>query len=55
MYKCPCHDSEFDPADAAKVIGGPAPRRLPALPLKITDGYVVVAGAFSGRVGVISN
>jgi len=25
------------------------------LPLKITDGYVVVAGAFSGRVGVISN
>jgi Rieske Fe-S protein len=55
MYKCPCHDSEFDPADAAKVVGGPAPRRLPALPLKITDGYVVVAGAFSGRVGVISN
>src|SRR3954463_3469777 len=38
MYKCPCHDSEFDPADAAKVTGGPATRRLPALPLKIADG-----------------
>ena len=55
MFKCPCHDSEFDPADAAKVTGGPAARRLPALPLKIADGLVVVAGAFTGRVGVISN
>ena len=55
MYKCPCHDSEFDPADAAKVTGGPATRRLPALPLKIADGLVVVAGAFTARVGVISN
>lgn len=55
MYKCPCHDSEFDPADGAKIAGGPATRRLPALPLKITDGLVVVAGAFTARVGVISN
>lgn len=55
MYKCPCHDSEFDPADAAKVTGGPATRRLPALPLKIADGLVVVAGTFTARVGVISN
>ena len=55
MYKCPCHDSEFDPADGAKVTGGPATRRLPALPLKITDGMVVVAGAFTARVGVVSN
>ncbi len=55
MYKCPCHDSEFDPADAAKVTGGPANRRLPALPLKIADGFVVVAGGFTARVGVISN
>lgn len=55
MYKCPCHDSEFDPADSAKVTGGPAPRRLPALPLKVAEGLVVVAGPFSGRVGVIQN
>ncbi len=55
MFKCPCHDSEFDPADAAKVTGGPATRRLPALPLKIADGLLVVAGAFTGRAGVISN
>jgi rieske iron-sulfur protein len=54
MYKCPCHDSEFDPADAARVTGGPATRRLPALPLKIADGFVTVAGAFTARVGVVS-
>jgi rieske iron-sulfur protein len=55
LFKCPCHDSEFDPADGAKITGGPATRRLPALPLKIADGLVVVAGAFTARVGVISN
>jgi Rieske Fe-S protein len=55
MYKCPCHDSEFDPADAARIAGGPATRRLPALPLKVADGAVVVAGAFTARVGVVSN
>ncbi len=53
-FKCPCHETEFDAADGARVISGPAPRRLPALPLKIADGYVVAAGVFTGRAGVIS-
>ena len=50
--KCPCHDSEFDPKEGARVISGPAPRRLPTLPLKIVDGALVAAGGFAGRVGV---
>jgi Rieske Fe-S protein len=54
MYKCPCHDSEFDPADSARIAGGPATRRLPALPLKVADGFIVVAGAFTARAGVVS-
>lgn len=49
--KCPCHDSEFDLKDGARVTGGPAPRRLAALPLKIVDGTLVAAGSFIGRVG----
>jgi rieske iron-sulfur protein len=49
--QCPCHESEFDPKDAARVYGGPAPLPLAALPLKITDGALAVAGAFIGRVG----
>lgn len=49
--KCPCHDSEFDPKDGARVLLGPALRRLPALPLKVVDGVLVVAGGFVGRVG----
>jgi rieske iron-sulfur protein len=53
--KCPCHESEFDLTDGARVVGGPAPRRLPALPLKVVDEYVVAAGTFTGRAGVIQN
>ena len=49
--KCPCHDSEFDPKDGARVITGPASRRLPTLPLKIVDGVLMAAGGFAGRVG----
>jgi Rieske Fe-S protein len=50
-FKCPCHESEFDPSDAARVVGGPAPSPLAALPLALVDGVLVVAGAFEGRVG----
>lgn len=49
--KCPCHFSEFDLRNSARVLNGPAPRRLPALPLKIVDGMPAVAGVFIGRPG----
>jgi rieske iron-sulfur protein len=49
--KCSCHFSEFELNDGARVMNGPAPRRLPALPLKIVDGTPVVAGGFVGRPG----
>ena len=49
--ECACHFSIFDPKDGGKVVDGPAPRVLPALPLKIADGRLVVAGAFLTPVG----
>jgi rieske iron-sulfur protein len=48
---CECHQSRFDPRDEAKVTDGPAPRNLPALPLQVVDGRLVVAGPFSTRPG----
>jgi rieske iron-sulfur protein len=48
---CECHQSRFDPRDGARVLDGPAPRSLPALPLRIEDGRLVVAGAFTTRPG----
>lgn len=48
---CPCHTSAFDAKDRARVVGGPAPRALPLLPLRLADGQLTVAGPFSGRVG----
>jgi rieske iron-sulfur protein len=50
-FKCPCHESEFDPTDAARVVGGPAPWQLAALPLKIVDGALLVARPFEGKLG----
>lgn len=49
--KCACHFSTFDVKDAARVLDGPAPRRLPALPLGTAGGVLVVAGGFVGRPG----
>ena len=48
---CECHQSKFDPRDQARVTDGPAPRNLPALPLRIVDGRLVVAGPFTARPG----
>jgi rieske iron-sulfur protein len=49
--KCSCHFSEFALNDSARVLNGPAPRRLPALPVKVVDGMPAVAGGFIGRPG----
>lgn len=49
--KCPCHFSVFDVKDAARVLDGPAPRRLPALPLETIGGVLAAAGGFLGRPG----
>jgi Rieske Fe-S protein len=50
-FQCPCHESQFDPADGARVVGGPAPWQLAALPVALEDGHLVVAEPFVGRVG----
>ena len=51
QLSCPCHFSIFDPKDGGKVVEGPAPRMLPALPLKIVDGKLLVAKPFTTPVG----
>lgn len=50
---CPCHAALFDPHRGGVVMGGPAPRPLPQLPVRLNDkGEVVVSGGFSAPVGV---
>ncbi|RZN31982.1 2Fe-2S ferredoxin [Bradyrhizobium sp. Leo121] len=51
VLKCFCHNSEFDPRERAQVVFGPAPRRLPALPLAIADGSLTIAATFVGKIG----
>tara|TARA_R110000787_G_scaffold16806_1_gene52726 strand:+ start:4375 stop:4899 length:525 start_codon:yes stop_codon:yes gene_type:complete len=48
---CPCHGSEYDAADAARVTFGPAPKPLAMLPLTVVDDALVISGGFSRRVG----
>jgi rieske iron-sulfur protein len=51
VFKCVCHNSEYDPRQSAQVVFGPAPRRLPALPLTADEGPLTVAATFVGKVG----
>ena len=49
---CPCHQSQFDIEQEAKVIFGPAKRPLPQLPITIDDeGYLVARSDFTEPVG----
>ena len=48
---CPCHSSEYDPAQGAMRVNGPAPRPLPALALKRDGDRFVIAAPFSAAVG----
>ncbi len=50
-FVCSCHGSVYDPRNGAEVMGGPAPRPLPSLGLKIAGGTLTVVSGFSGRVG----
>jgi rieske iron-sulfur protein len=52
ILECPCHNSRYDPRDAAAIVDGPTTRALAALPLEITDGKLTVAQPFIGRVGI---
>lgn len=52
---CPCHQSVFDPMNAAARVGGPAPRALPQLPLGVDDqGYLVATADFPEPVGPLT-
>jgi ubiquinol-cytochrome c reductase iron-sulfur subunit len=49
---CPCHQSQFDVTDQAKVIFGPAARPLPQLPITVDDeGYLIARSGFTEPVG----
>ncbi|MDQ4212990.1 ubiquinol-cytochrome c reductase iron-sulfur subunit [Microbacterium sp. ASV81] len=49
---CPCHQSQFDVTEAAKVIFGPAARPLPQLPIAVDDeGYLIAQSDFHEPVG----
>ncbi len=50
--ECLCHNSIFDPARGAKVIGGPAPIALAQIGVKVTaDGSLAFTSDFKGPIG----
>ena len=49
---CPCHQSQFDVSDEAKVVFGPASRPLPQLPITVdAEGYLIAQSDFHEPVG----
>jgi Rieske Fe-S protein len=51
LLLCPCHGSEYDPAQAGAVVMGPADAPLPTIPVAVHGGTLVIAGAFSSHPG----
>ena len=54
-FMCPCHQTVFDPRNSGDIVSGPAPRRLPSLPVIIESGEIVIAGDFDIPVGIGSS
>ena len=52
ILDCPCHNSEYDPKAGGKVVSGPSPRGLAALPLRVVEDKLTVAHPFIGRLGI---
>ena len=52
LTECFCHNSIFDPAQGAKVLGGPAPIPLAQIGVKVAnDGSLVFTSDFTGPIG----
>lgn len=51
LLLCFCHFSQFKPSAGGERVAGPAPRRLPMLPLKLDGDVLVVAEGFTSRPG----
>ncbi|NMG45281.1 Rieske 2Fe-2S domain-containing protein [Aromatoleum toluvorans] len=51
VFACFCHGSKFRPLDRGSVAGGPAPRPLPVLPIKLEGEQLVIAGPFTAPPG----
>ena len=51
VTECFCHNSIFDPAKGAKVIGGPAPIPLAQIGIKVQGDSVFFTSGFTGPIG----
>ncbi|MFB6282841.1 MAG: ubiquinol-cytochrome c reductase iron-sulfur subunit [Halobacteria archaeon] len=52
-FHCQCHQSSYDPLKGCKVVGGPSPRALAQLPIKVNDSneLILVTKPFIGPLG----
>jgi rieske iron-sulfur protein len=51
---CHCHNGMYDPLHGAKVIGGPPPRPLPQIAIKVDgNGMLRIMSRFAKPVGPI--
>ncbi len=54
VMRCPCHGSEFDPANNGVVEKGPAKHRLASLVIAVENDQIVIKEGFDAEVGAQS-
>jgi thiosulfate dehydrogenase [quinone] large subunit len=58
LFVCPCHGAKYDPAQGARVVGGPAPAPLAKLPVRVDaqgNVYALNAKPSANRVNRLKN
>lgn len=54
IMRCPCHGSDFDPANNGVVEKGPAKHRLASLVIAVENDQIVIKEGFDAEVGAQS-
>ncbi len=46
IVNCPCHSGQYEPREGCRVLGGPPPKPMPQLGVKVQGDQLVLTSSF---------